>query len=60
MVKLIKILFNRYPIHIVYCTGAGGGIGKAVCRLMAREGATIVAADVNINNVQSTVAELTG
>lgn len=27
---------------------------------MAREGATIVAADVNINNLQSTVAGLTG
>lgn len=27
---------------------------------MAKEGATVVAADVNINNVKDTVAELTG
>jgi len=43
-----------------FVIGAGGGIGRAICRLMAREGATIVAADVNLNNVQATVAELTG
>jgi len=44
----------------MFVVGAGGGIGRAVCRLMAREGATIVATDVNLNNVQSTVTELTG
>lgn len=45
-------------IHTV--VGAGGGIGRAICRLMAREGATVVAADVNINHVNDTVAELSG
>lgn len=45
----------------MFCiSGAGGGIGRAICRVLAREGATVVAADVNINNVQSTVGELTG
>jgi len=44
----------------LYVVGAGGGIGRAICRVMAREGATIVAADLNINNVQTTVDELTG
>lgn len=43
-----------------FIVGAGGGIGRAICRLMAREGATIMAADINLNNVQATVAELTG
>lgn len=49
---------KHYTIDFV--TGAGGGIGRAICRLMAQEGATVVAADLNINNVQSTVLELTG
>jgi len=40
--------------------GAGGGIGRAICRVMAREGAIVVAADLNISNVQTTVEELTG
>jgi len=40
--------------------GAGGGIGRSICRVMAREGATIIAADVNISNVQTTVEELKG
>ncbi|XP_025418590.1 estradiol 17-beta-dehydrogenase 8 [Sipha flava] len=48
------------PGKLAFVTGAGGGIGRAICRLMAREGATIVAADVDIKNVQSTVAELAG
>jgi len=48
------------PGKLAFVTGAGGGIGRAICRLMAREGATVVAADINLNNVQSTVTELTG
>jgi len=45
---------------LLLVVGAGGGIGRAICRVMAREGATVVAADLNINNVQTTVEELTG
>jgi 17beta-estradiol 17-dehydrogenase/3alpha(17beta)-hydroxysteroid dehydrogenase (NAD+) len=48
------------PGKLAFVTGAGGGIGRAICNVMAREGATILAADININNVQSTVAELKG
>ncbi|VVC32975.1 Hypothetical protein CINCED_3A020068 [Cinara cedri] len=48
------------PGKLAFVTGAGGGIGRAVCHLMAREGATVVAADLNLNNVESTVADLTG
>jgi len=44
----------------LYVLGAGGGIGRAICRVMAREGATVVAADLNLNNVQTTIDELTG
>ncbi|XP_060842259.1 estradiol 17-beta-dehydrogenase 8 [Rhopalosiphum padi] len=48
------------PGKLAFVTGAGGGIGRAICRVMAREGATVVAADLNIKNVQTTVEELTG
>ncbi|KAE9527668.1 hypothetical protein AGLY_012741 [Aphis glycines] len=48
------------PGKLALVTGAGGGIGRAICRVMAREGATVVATDLNIKNVQTTVEELTG
>ncbi|XP_022183228.1 estradiol 17-beta-dehydrogenase 8-like [Myzus persicae] len=48
------------PGKLAFVTGAGGGIGRAICRVMAREGATVVAADLNISNVMTTVKELTG
>ncbi|XP_050422505.1 estradiol 17-beta-dehydrogenase 8 [Adelges cooleyi] len=44
---------------LAFVTGAGGGIGRAVCRSMALEGAKVVAVDINLNNVQSTVSVLT-
>jgi len=55
---------NQVQLIFTTCThiiaGAGGGIGRAICRVMAREGATVVATDLNIKNVQTTVEELTG
>ncbi|XP_050542221.1 (3R)-3-hydroxyacyl-CoA dehydrogenase isoform X2 [Daktulosphaira vitifoliae] len=45
---------------LAFITGAGGGIGKAICKQMALEGAKVVAADVNINQVQSTIEDLKG
>ncbi|GAB1868853.1 Estradiol 17-beta-dehydrogenase 8 [Camponotus japonicus] len=41
-------------------TGAGSGIGREVCRVLAREGANVVAADQNIKTAQETVASLEG
>ncbi|XP_072745085.1 (3R)-3-hydroxyacyl-CoA dehydrogenase isoform X2 [Anoplolepis gracilipes] len=41
-------------------TGAGSGIGREVCRILAREGATVVAADQNVKTAQETVATLEG
>ncbi|EFN74228.1 Estradiol 17-beta-dehydrogenase 8 [Camponotus floridanus] len=41
-------------------TGAGSGIGREVCRVLAREGANVVAADQNIKTAQETVAFLEG
>ncbi|EFN69114.1 Estradiol 17-beta-dehydrogenase 8, partial [Camponotus floridanus] len=37
---------------------AGSGIGREVCRVLAREGANVVAADQNITTAQETVAFL--
>ncbi|CAL1684896.1 unnamed protein product [Lasius platythorax] len=41
-------------------TGAGSGIGREVCRVLAREGANVVAADQNVKTAQETVATLEG
>ncbi|XP_032675122.1 estradiol 17-beta-dehydrogenase 8-like isoform X2 [Odontomachus brunneus] len=41
-------------------TGAGSGIGMAVCRVLAREGAKVVATDQNVKNVRETVNTLEG
>lgn len=60
MYTLIKHVKNKLFVIYSDWIGAGGGIGRAICRLMAKEGAIIVATDININNVQSTVADLTG
>ncbi|GAB1868859.1 Estradiol 17-beta-dehydrogenase 8 [Camponotus japonicus] len=41
-------------------TGAGSGIGREVCRVLARDGAIVVATGRNIKTVQETVATLEG
>ncbi|KAH8342679.1 hypothetical protein KR067_010903 [Drosophila pandora] len=47
----IKLQFNRK-------TGAGSGIGRATCRLLARDGAKVIAADRNLQAAQETAKEL--
>ncbi|GAB1868868.1 Estradiol 17-beta-dehydrogenase 8 [Camponotus japonicus] len=41
-------------------TGAGSGIGRKVCRVLACESANVIAADQNIKAAQETVASLKG
>lgn len=41
--------------HIV---GSGSGIGREVCRILAREGAQVVATDQNVSSAEETVATL--
>lgn len=41
-------------------TGAGSGIGRAACQILAREGAQVIAADYNEANAAQTVGLLTG
>ncbi|EDW81946.1 uncharacterized protein Dwil_GK25534 [Drosophila willistoni] len=43
---------------IAFVTGAGSGIGRATCRLLARDGAKIIAADRNLQAAEETAKEL--
>ncbi|KAG8261939.1 hypothetical protein J6590_063484 [Homalodisca vitripennis] len=45
---------------IAFVTGAGSGIGRATCQLLAKEGATVVAADINKKGADETVLGLAG
>jgi 2-dehydro-3-deoxy-L-rhamnonate dehydrogenase (NAD+) len=44
--------------RVAVVTGAGSGIGKAVCWRLAREGAQVVAADINLASAEQVAAEL--
>ncbi|KAK7602146.1 hypothetical protein V9T40_009587 [Parthenolecanium corni] len=41
-------------------TGAGGGIGRAACQLLAEAGAKIVAVDANVTSAKETISLLAG
>ncbi|KZC11493.1 Estradiol 17-beta-dehydrogenase 8 [Dufourea novaeangliae] len=43
---------------LAFVTGAGSGIGKEVCRILARQGAKVVATDRNLQAVEETVESL--
>lgn len=49
-------LFGKLAI----VTGAGSGIGRSACRLLARDGATIVAADKNLKSAEDVCQSLGG
>lgn len=43
---------------VVVVTGAGSGLGRSICRHVANHGASLVAADLDLERAQETVAEL--
>ena len=49
---------KRLDGKVAIVTGAGSGIGEATARLMAREGALVVVADLNAEQAERVAAEL--
>jgi len=50
---------KEFAREVVLVVGAGSGIGKAVSHRVAKEGAHVVCADVNIESAEQTAKELT-
>ncbi|CAL1277214.1 unnamed protein product [Larinioides sclopetarius] len=46
--------------RVAVITGGGSGIGRAVCKVFAKEGATIIAADLNEASVKETIQDISG
>ena len=49
---------KRFENKTVFVTGAGGGIGSAVARRLASEGAHVAAADLSQSGLEKVVAEI--
>lgn len=45
---------SRFAQRIAIITAAGNGIGRATAELMARDGATVIAVDINSNDLDGT------
>jgi len=50
---------NNVNGKIILVTGGGQGLGAAICRTMAEDGATVIAADVNETKLETTVKDIT-
>jgi rhamnulose-1-phosphate aldolase/alcohol dehydrogenase len=49
---------REFARRVVLVTGAAGGIGSAICRRLAQEGASIVATDIDLAGAQQVAADL--
>jgi len=50
---------NNVKGKVILVTGGGQGLGAAICRTMAEDGAKVIAVDVNENKLQNVVKEIT-
>ena len=57
--QIIKNMARRFENKTVLITGAGGGIGLEVVKLIANQGAAIIAADISEQQLQSTITAVT-
>src|SRR2546430_965023 len=51
---------GRLAGKVAIVTGAGSGIGEATARVMAREGASVVVADINRSSAERVARDLAG
>jgi len=49
---------REFARHVVLVTGAAGGIGSAICRRVAQDGAQIIATDIDLAGVEQLAAYL--
>ena len=52
------MMMHRLRDKIIVVTGAGGGIGRCIAIRFAREGATVIAADLHSEKAQATASEI--
>ena len=60
MGKVNKIYYSLLCYSLLLLPGAGSGIGRAVCQVLAREGAKVIAADQNGMAAQETKGLISG
>jgi len=58
--KVNKIYFTLLYYSVLLLPGAGSGIGRVVCQVLAREGAKVIAADQNGMAAQETKGLISG